>query len=145
MAIIATFIYYLLCHIYPGVPHQCAALFSLGLLHYMHDKTNINQHTFSYNTVTTLTMWYIHHYMHNVNYSSTCHERPPRVRSESGPSWQVAAGYRDINMAKPKAGGRSPKGPAVAGTSVFTFLAYAHKCTNFRDLQERVLCSPINF
>ena len=69
---------YLLCHIYPGVPHQCAALFSLGLLHYMHDKTNINQHTFSYNTVTTLTTWYntvttlttwyIHHYMHNVNY-----------------------------------------------------------------------------
>ena len=49
---------YLLCHIYPGVPHQCAALFSLGLLHYMHDKTNtneLNQHTFSYNTVTTLT------------------------------------------------------------------------------------------
>ena len=25
-------IIYLLCHIYPGVPHQCAALFSLGLL-----------------------------------------------------------------------------------------------------------------
>ena len=24
---------YLLCHIYPGVPHQCAALFSMGLLH----------------------------------------------------------------------------------------------------------------
>ena len=23
---------YLLCHIYPGVPHQCATLFSLGLL-----------------------------------------------------------------------------------------------------------------
>ena len=40
---------YLLCHIYPGVPHQCAALFSLGLLHYMHAKTSINQHTFSYN------------------------------------------------------------------------------------------------
>ena len=59
---------YLLCHIYPGEPHQCAGLFSLGLLHYMHDKTNINQHTFSYNTVTTLTTWYIHHYMHNVNY-----------------------------------------------------------------------------
>ena len=59
---------YLLCHIYLGVPHQCAALFSLGLLHYMHDKTNINQHTFSSNTVTTLTTWYIHHYMHNVNY-----------------------------------------------------------------------------
>ena len=60
---------YLLCHIYPGVPHQRAALFSLGLLHYMHDKTNINQHTtFSYNTVTTVTTWYIHHYMHNVNY-----------------------------------------------------------------------------
>ena len=49
---------YLLCHIYPGVPHQCATLFSLRLLHYMHDKTNINQHTFSYNTVTTLTTWY---------------------------------------------------------------------------------------
>ena len=31
-------------------------------------KTNINQHTFSYNTVTTLTTWYIHHYRHNVNY-----------------------------------------------------------------------------
>ena len=61
-------LFFLLCHIYPGVPHQCAALFSLGLLHYMHDKTNINQHTFSYNTVTTLTTWYIHHYMHNVNY-----------------------------------------------------------------------------
>ena len=30
---------------------------------YMHDKTNINQHTFSYNTVTTLTTWYIHHYI----------------------------------------------------------------------------------
>ena len=54
------FIYYLLCHIYPGVPHQCAALFSLGLLHYVHDKTNITQHTFSYNTVTTLTTWHIH-------------------------------------------------------------------------------------
>ena len=33
-------------------------------------------------------------------YSSTCHERPPPVQSESAPSWQVAAGYRDINMAK---------------------------------------------
>ena len=66
---------YLFCHIYPGVPHQCAALFSLGLLHYMHDKTNINQHTFSYNTVTTLTTWYIslHHYMHNVNYVHVPH------------------------------------------------------------------------
>ena len=63
-----TLFIYLLCHIYPGVPHQCTALFSLGLLHYMHDKTNINPHTFSYNTVTTLTTWYIHHYMHNVNY-----------------------------------------------------------------------------
>ena len=28
---------HLLCHIYPGVPHQCAALFSLGLLHYIHE------------------------------------------------------------------------------------------------------------
>ena len=46
---------YLFCHIYAGVPHQCAALFSLGLLHYIHGKTNINQHTFSYNTVTILT------------------------------------------------------------------------------------------
>ena len=56
-------------------------------------------------------------------YSSTCHERPPPVRSESGPSWQVAAGYRDINTTTlqkwpAKAGGRSPKGPAVAGTTV---------------------------
>ena len=47
------------------------------------------------------------------------------VRSESGPSWQVAAGYGDINTAKTvvgtlqkwpiRAGGRSPKGPAVTG------------------------------
>ena len=61
-------------------------------------------------------------------YSSICHEQPPPVRSESGPSWQVAAGYRDINTAKTvvgtlqkwpaKAGGRSPKGLAVAGTTV---------------------------
>ena len=61
-------------------------------------------------------------------YSSICHERPPPVRSESGPSWQVASGYRDINTANTavgtlqmwpaKAGGRSPKGPAVAGTTV---------------------------
>ena len=59
------FIYYVIfTQEYP----KCAALFSLGLLHYMHDKTNINQHTFSYNTVTTVTTWYIHHYMHNVNY-----------------------------------------------------------------------------
>ena len=46
-----------------------------------------------------------------------------------GLSWQVAAEYRDINTAKTvvctlqkwptKAGGRSPKGPAVAGTTVF--------------------------
>ena len=56
----ASLLFIYVCHIYPGVPHQCAALFSLGLLHYMHDKTNINQHTFSYNTVTTLTMWYTH-------------------------------------------------------------------------------------
>ena len=58
----------------------------------------------------------------------TCHERPPPVRSESGASWQVAAGHRYINKAKPvvgalqkwpaKAGGRSPKGPAEAGTMV---------------------------
>ena len=50
-------------------------------------------------------------------YSSTCHE------------WQVAARYRDINTAKTvvgtlqkwpaKADGRSPKGPAVAGTTVY--------------------------
>ena len=32
-------------------------------------------------------------------YSSTSHERLPPVRSESGPSWQVAAGYLDINTA----------------------------------------------
>ena len=61
-------------------------------------------------------------------YSSTCHEWTPPVRSESDPSWQVAAVYRDINMAKTvvdtvqkwpaKAGGCSPKGPAVAGTTV---------------------------
>ena len=61
-------------------------------------------------------------------YSSTCYERPPPVQSESGPLWQMATGYRDINMAKTvvgtlqkcpaKAGGRSPKGPAVAGTTV---------------------------
>ena len=48
--------------------------------------------------------------------------------SKSGPSWQVAAGYRDINTSKrvvgtlqkwpAKAGGHSPKGPAVAGTTV---------------------------
>ena len=61
------------------------------------------------------------------HYNSTCHERPPPVRSESGPSWQVAAGSRDINTAKKvvgtlqkwptKADGCSPKGPAVAGTT----------------------------
>ena len=60
------FIYYLLCHIYPGVPHQCATLFSLGLLHYIHDNTNINQYTFSSNTVIT---WYM--YM-LTTYSYTC-------------------------------------------------------------------------
>ena len=63
-------------------------------------------------------------------YSSTCHERPSPVRSKSGPSWQVAAGYRDINTANTVvralqkwpaiAGGRSPKGPAVAGTTVIS-------------------------
>ena len=60
------FIYYLLCHIYPGVPHQCATLFSLWLLHYIHDNTNTNQYTFSYNTVIT---WYM--YM-LTTYSYTC-------------------------------------------------------------------------
>ena len=57
---------YLLCHIYLRVPHQCAALFSLGLLHYIHDNTNINQYTFSSNTVIT---WYM--YM-LTTYSYTC-------------------------------------------------------------------------
>ena len=61
-------------------------------------------------------------------YSRTCHERPPPVRSESGPSLQMAAGYGNINTAKTavgtlqkwptKAGGRSPKDPAVAGITV---------------------------
>ena len=60
------FIYYLLCHIYPGIPHQCATLFSLGLLHYIHDNTNNNQYTFSSNTVIT---WYM--YM-LTTYSYTC-------------------------------------------------------------------------
>ena len=65
---------------------------------------------------------------------STCHERPPPVHSESDPSWQVAAGYRDINTAKTvvgtlqkwstKAGGHSPKGPAVAGTSTYRLYIY---------------------
>ena len=55
-------------------------------------------------------------------------KRPHPVRSERSPSWQVAAGYRDINTAKTvvgplqkwpaKAGGRSLKGPAMAGTTV---------------------------
>ena len=48
---------YLLCHIYPGLPHQCATLFSLGVLHYIHVNTNINQYTFSSNTVIT---WYMY-------------------------------------------------------------------------------------
>ena len=57
-----------------------------------------------------------------------CHERSPLVCSERGPSWQVTAGYRYINTTKTlvgtlqkwptKAGVRSPKDPAVAGTSV---------------------------
>ena len=50
-------------------------------------------------------------------YSSTCHERPPPVRSESGPSWQVAAGYRDINTAKTVVG-TLQKWPAKADTAV---------------------------
>ena len=55
-----------------------------------------------------------------------CHERPPPVRNQSGPSRQVAAGYRGINTAKTVVGTlqkwsatvscRSPKGPAVSGT-----------------------------
>ena len=32
---------------------------------YMHDKTNINQHTFSYNTVTTLTIYVVHTSLHH--------------------------------------------------------------------------------
>ena len=62
------------------------------------------------------------------SYSSTCPEWPSPVRSECGPSWQVAARYRDINTTKTvdgtlrkwpaKPGGRSPKGPAVAGATV---------------------------
>ena len=65
-------------------------------------------------------------------YRSTCHERTLPVRSESGPSWQVATGYRDINTAKAvvgtlqkwptKTGGRSTKGTAVAGTTVYRFI-----------------------
>ena len=31
----------------------------------------------------------------NTVYSITCHERSPPVRSETGPSWQAAVGYRD--------------------------------------------------
>ena len=60
-----------------------------------------------------------------VLYSDTCHKRPSPIRRESGSSSQVAAGYRDINTAKSvvctlqkwpaEAGGRSRKGPAVAG------------------------------
>ena len=37
------FIYYLLCHIYPGVPHQCAALFSLGLMHVSSEHESISK------------------------------------------------------------------------------------------------------
>ena len=55
-SIICLFIY-LLCQLYPRVPHQFAALFSLGPLHYIHDKTNINRYTFSSNTVIT---WYMY-------------------------------------------------------------------------------------
>ena len=73
---------------------------------------------------------------HHSCYSSICHERPPPVRSESGPSFQVAARYRDINTAQTvvgalqkwpaKAGGRSPKGPAVAGTTVLLTISFFH-------------------
>ena len=85
------------------------------------------------NAVTVLVN--VHALLLNVHfryYSSTCHEGPPPVRTESGPSWQMAARYRDINTAKTvvgtlqkwptKAGGRSPKGPAMAGTTVANLL-----------------------
>ena len=37
---------YLLCHIYPGVPHQCAALFSLGsCITCMTKQTSISIHS----------------------------------------------------------------------------------------------------
>ena len=58
---------FIYCHIYPGVPHQCATLFSLGLLHYIHDNTNINQYTFRSNTVIT---WYM--YMLTTRISNVC-------------------------------------------------------------------------
>ena len=52
-------------------------------------------------------------------YSSTCHERSPPVRSESGSSWQVATGYRDINTAKTVVG-TLQKWPTKAGGQPFT-------------------------
>ena len=88
-------------------------------------------------------------------YSSTCHERPPPVRSESGPSWQVAAGYRDINTAKTvvgtlqkwaaRAGGRSPNSPAVAGATVSSSCyAIGLYRENAKLLQSRVKLETLN-
>ena len=55
---VVLFIYYVIfSQEYPIRVQHCSPR---GLLHYMHDKTNINQHTFSYITVTTLTTWYMH-------------------------------------------------------------------------------------
>ena len=80
-------------------------------------------------------------------YSRTCHERPPPVRSESGPSWQVAARYRDISTARAvvgtsqkwptKAGGRSPKSAAVAGTTVPGNRQRGRQKTRWKDSRKR--------
>ena len=59
--------YFIMSYLPRSTPHQCAALFSLGLLHYIHDNTNIYQYTFSSNTVIT---WYM--YMLTTTYSYTC-------------------------------------------------------------------------
>ena len=75
------FINYLLCHLYPGVPHQCATLFSLGLLHYIHDNTNINQYTFSSNTVITWHMYML------TTYSYTCFSLNIACVSSSSAPW----------------------------------------------------------
>ena len=48
------------------------------------------------NSCSNDALWKVKCYTNTV--VSTCHERPPPVRSESGPLWQVAAGYRDINL-----------------------------------------------
>ena len=69
-------------------------------------------------------------------YSSTCHERPPPVRSESGPSWQVAPRGRERELLT-----SSQKHKYTLHINIAAKVQHSKKTFNYNNMMLTYTCS----